>query len=189
MIGNAAVDDVTIQFVTEAGLAAFLIRWFTHSDYSHVDFVLADGRLLGARSDRGVQIRPADYATFTHKLRVTIPIGTEKAQNVYAYALEQIGKPYDMKAIFGFMFNQHWEDDDAWFCSNLVAAAFKKGSFPLLNPLASVKRITPGDILLSPYIEATWRNTQEGRPVGNLMRHVESRSALAETPSQEPPKP
>ncbi len=178
-------DAVTIQFVTEAGLFSFLIRWFTHSDYSHVDFVLADGRLLGARSGGGVQIRAANYARFTHTLRVTIPTGQETAHDVYAYAHEQIGKPYDMKAIFGFMFYQHWEDEDAWFCSNLVAAAFKKAGLPILNPEASVKRITPGDVLLSPYIHALWRNLRGGRPVGAVMPFAESRSPR---PLRAPPR-
>ena len=49
MIDVSKARAVTLQFATESGLSAWAIRWFSHSDYSHIDFVLADGRLLGAR--------------------------------------------------------------------------------------------------------------------------------------------
>ena len=55
------MSKVWLRFVTEKGFTSAAIRWFTWSDWSHVDFVLKDGRFLGARLDGGVQIRPHNY--------------------------------------------------------------------------------------------------------------------------------
>jgi hypothetical protein len=44
---------ITLQFVRGEDLGAKLITWFGHgANFSHVDVVWPDGKLLGARSDR-----------------------------------------------------------------------------------------------------------------------------------------
>jgi uncharacterized protein YycO len=140
---------ITLQLVTSSGWGSALIRWRTWSDYSHVDFVLPDGKLLGARSEGGVQIRPANYENFTKLAQYQI----EAPQAVLDYAQQQIGKPYDMRSIINFGLHRDWREDDSWFCSELVAASFEHGGFPLLNIEESVSRVSPRDITLSPYLK------------------------------------
>ncbi len=152
---------VTLQFSTQRGWASGLIRWFGHGQpYSHVDFVLPGGRLLGSRTDApvsgqtGVQIRPANYAKFSAVLRVSIQ--TPHAAAIYAAARSQIGKPYDRRGIIGFVCGRNWRDTDSWFCSELAAWAFEQGGFwdtKWVVPYMPQK-VDPADLflLLGPYM-------------------------------------
>jgi uncharacterized protein YycO len=140
---------ITLQFVTESGWQSALIRWFTWSDYSHVDFLLADGSLLGARLDGGVKIRPSNYANFKAKGIYQI----EAPGTVLDYAKKQLGKPYDARGILNFgLHRRNWRDESAWFCSELVAAAFEQGGLPIVNT-PDAGRVTPRDLTLSPLLK------------------------------------
>jgi hypothetical protein len=56
---------ITLQFVTSRDPESWAIRTFQRGWCSHVDSVIDDGRLLGARSDGGVQIRQPNDETFS----------------------------------------------------------------------------------------------------------------------------
>lgn len=46
-----------------------------------------------------------------------------------AFLAEQIGRPYDWRAVFGWAgAGRDWRDDYAWFCFELVAGAIEAGS-------------------------------------------------------------
>ena len=139
------MSTITLQFSTNNSIGARLIRWFTWSEYSHVDFVLEDGRLLGAQSD-GVFIRkPNNHYTKVQRVSVEAPA------SVLKHARSQIGKPYDYGGIFGIILRRNWHDPKRWFCSEYVAWAFKEAKAPLLRT-ERANRITPRDLLLSPLL-------------------------------------
>lgn len=95
--------------------------------------------------DGGVQVRPANYAPFTIKQRYQ----ADAPDSVLAYALSQVGKPYDSRGIINFgLHSRSWHDDKAWFCSELVAAAFDQAGVPLVL-VPDNKRVTPRDLTLS----------------------------------------
>ena len=136
---------ITLQFSTKRLPFAWLIRKATWARFSHVDFVLPDGRLLGARGFGGVTIRePGEYSR-CQRFRVAAPV------SVLDIAASQIGKPYDWGAIAGFATRRNWQDPQRWFCSELIAWAFQEAGFPLLRTMDSHK-ISPRDLLLSPYL-------------------------------------
>lgn len=139
---------VTLQFSTEEGLGSHAIRWFTHSDYSHVDVVWpdADGSLYGARFNGGVKLRPADYATFTKRTRVVIPCSESQSKAFYLFLKEQEHKQYDFAAILGFAMARDWRRDDDWFCSELVTAALIEAV--IVRVATPANRITPNDCFL-----------------------------------------
>lgn len=67
---------------------------------------------------------------------------------VLDYALNELGKPYDWKGVLNFITHKrNWQEDDRWFCSELVAYAFKRAGRPIINN--DSYRVTPGDLLLS----------------------------------------
>jgi uncharacterized protein YycO len=67
---------------------------------------------------------------------------------VLAYAVSQLGKKYDWSGVFNFIEpNRNWQEDDSWFCSELVAKAFLEAGTPLIN--APAHRVAPGDLLHS----------------------------------------
>jgi hypothetical protein len=120
---------ITLQFVREAHMASGLIAWFGAGEFSHVDAVFPDGRLLGARhrpiggTEGGVQIRPADYSTFVRRVVMEVPCSDEQEQGFYGYLRNQVGKPYDSSAIWGFVTGRDWRNPERWICSELLPAA------------------------------------------------------------------
>src|SRR5215469_6178327 len=91
---------------------SFLIRLMCHSPFSHVDFVLPNGSLLGASSmgkgspcldgnPDGVAVRPASYEEFGYRRQMILK--TPLAAQIYARALTQLGRPFDNGALKDFI--------------------------------------------------------------------------------------
>jgi uncharacterized protein YycO len=137
---------IILQFTARRKIGSWLIRQFTWSDYSHVDIVLPDGRLLGARLDGGVSIQPPGSFEECVRFEVDAP------NDVIRHVMSQIGKPYDYAAIFGIIFRRNWHNPKKWFCSELVAWAFEEAGHPLLRT-ENFNRVTPRDLLLSPLLK------------------------------------
>ena len=133
------MGKVWLRFVTESGLTSKAIKWFTWSKWSHVDFVLRDGRFLGARLDGGVQIRAHDY--LVPSIFKYAYVEVDDPRRVYGWASSQIGKPYDWRAIVGFLPRKDWHESGHWFCSELVSAALEQSGHPIVD--RSAFRITP----------------------------------------------
>lgn len=141
------MDFVRFQFVRSDDCISDAIAWFSAGKFSHVDIVLDDGTLLGARSSGGVLIRAADYGKWSRRVAIDVPCTALQKQAVTDYARDQLGKPYDRLAIVGFLLGKSWRDTDAWFCSELAAAAGERGGLwpPLYSP---ANRITPAAFAL-----------------------------------------
>jgi hypothetical protein len=122
---------IKLQFVLGAGLSSRAIAWFSAGHFSHVDAVLPDGRLLGARSDvichipPGVQIRPAFYEKWKERVVMCLNVSPEKEKAFTLFLKQQLFKPYDSTAIWGFLAGRDWRDDRKWFCSELQTAALE----------------------------------------------------------------
>lgn len=145
---------VQVQFVRQADPISSGIAWFGGSPFSHVDAVLPDGTLLGARSDRvggkpsGVQIRPPNYEKFAARVRFSVPATDAQAGAFYDFLHKQVGKPYDRSAILGFVTGRNWRHEDQWICSELIARAGEMSTiFPFLYLAAN--KITPGSCALA----------------------------------------
>lgn len=143
------MSTITLQFCASRGLESAVIEWFGHGWTSHVDTVLDDGTLLGARMDGGVAIRQPGYATFSRTERVILPTTAEIAAAYHDFLMGQIGKRYDVEGICAFIVGRNWRDPSRWFCSELVSAGLERaGYFP--SPLSTPSnRITPPDLLLA----------------------------------------
>jgi uncharacterized protein YycO len=122
---------IRLQFVTERAWTSWLIGAFGAGHLSHVDAIMPDGSLLGARYDSiggmppGVQIRPPNYAKFSRRVIAVIPASEAQESAFYAFLHQQLGKPYDWRAIFAFAINRDWRAKDSWICSEFQAAALE----------------------------------------------------------------
>jgi hypothetical protein len=152
------MPDIVLQFSTQDTLGSRAIRLFQHGWATHVDAVMPDGWLLGARhSDpgidntglilkNGVAVRPPSYRKFRRTLVMTLSTSEQIEADFWAFLGLQIGKPYDTTAITAFIFSRDWREDDSWFCSELVMAALEKAGF--VQPLATTaNRVTPEMLL------------------------------------------
>lgn len=157
-------DQIAIQFSTTvdslSNWASVVIRHLCHSAYSHVDFRLRDGTLLGSSDSpkapilsgnpRGVAIRPADYQQYGIKHTATIK--TPRADDIIAMASSQIGKPFDNSGMYGFLSDKpgsrDWRLEDRWICSELCLWSLEMARFFPYNLIPAKNRITPADLLL-----------------------------------------
>lgn len=139
---------IALQFSTEPGLASDMVRLFDHCWCSHVDCLLEDGSLLGARYAGGVQVRQPGYVTFTRTQRVAFEAPDCVWKSYLAFLQAQVGKPYDSEAIAAFALDRDWRATDSWFCSELIVAALEHADYFAFPPFAPSNRITPGDLML-----------------------------------------
>lgn len=147
---------IRIQFVAGTDAGAHLIAWFGGgAPFSHVDSILPDGRLLGSRSDvvggapAGVQIRDPGYVGHNKTLRIDVPADDAMTAAYHGFLASQLGKPYDIEGILGFIAGRNWHDPSAWFCSELAAAGLEAcGLFKWPLAVPSNKITPPGLILV-----------------------------------------
>jgi uncharacterized protein YycO len=139
---------IQLQFVCEDQISSQAIAWFSQGHFSHVDAVMTDGSLLGARNDKvggkppGVQIRPADYVRFSTKVVMIVPATPAQTAAFYGFLGTQVGKPYDSSAIWAFVVNRDWRGPNSWICSELQSAAGEAAGITPKLYLAANK-ITP----------------------------------------------
>lgn len=138
---------VRFQFVRSDDCVSDAIAWFSAGKFSHVDMVLDNGDLLGSRFRGGVLVRKPGYAPWSKCVTIDVPCTALQKAVAVAFAEDQLGKPYDKLAIVGFVVGRSWRDTDAWFCSELAAAAGEKAGLwpPLYSP---ANRITPAAFAL-----------------------------------------
>jgi uncharacterized protein YycO len=145
--------NIVMQFSGNSSLTSRMIQWFGKGKYSHVDTVLVDGMLLGARSTvmsgfpEGVQIRSPDYQVGYTLKRVSIPCTDEQQKSYYDFVLQQVGKAYDKTAIMAFVTGSTRSDSDSWFCSELNTAALQKCGW-LKQLSLPPSKIDPDSLLL-----------------------------------------
>lgn len=141
-------DSITLQFVLGGGIASSTIAWFSQGHFSHVDAVMPDDSLLGARSDvidgipSGVRVRPEKYESWKKVTRFTIPCKPNQYMLWWHFLNRQLKQPYDHLAILAFAVDRDWRDPNSWICSELQSAALEAaGIIPRLYLAAN--KITP----------------------------------------------
>jgi hypothetical protein len=145
-----------LQFVCAADLISEAIAWWGvgPGGVSHVDAVMPDGKLLGAHADRilgiapGVRIRPADYGVWIRRIVVEFhSVSDLQALEWQRWLKAQVGDPYDMGAIRGFLADARLHLRGHWDCSALQTEGIRR--LGLLGPLPYPDwQVTPDALLL-----------------------------------------
>ena len=89
-----------------------------------------------------VRVAPLAKVIAAHSAHIIVDLPCYSPAEVINAARSQIGKPYDLTALFGLLMHRDWQEDDSWFCSELVAWAFSRGGSPLFRREV-MHRITP----------------------------------------------
>lgn len=118
-----------------------IIRWMTGSVWSHAALIADDGRAIEAVWPRVRMTTPAKIAN-SHTAYTFVDIYCQNEQLALDHAFDQIGRPYDITALFGWLTGRDWQEEDSWFCSELVAWAFAQGGSPLFRE-GTLSRVTP----------------------------------------------
>jgi len=104
-----------------AGVYNHLVRWWTRSDFSHVELVLSSGRAWSASfADGGVRNKLIDFDT---KNWILIDLPPELEQGAEAWFRSHCGAKYDLLGNLQFLLAPIPHSKGRWFCSEAVAAA------------------------------------------------------------------
>lgn len=150
-------SGVRLAFYRGLSAASRAIRWQTWSPYSHVAVAFPDGRVVEAWK---TGVRFVDGLSVGHVpgTRVDLfaldPVLTlDQHDRLYAFLSAQAGKPYDWRGVFRFLPRCRIpiRERDAWFCSELVFAAFIVAGYPLLHNVHAWQ-VSPGILAYSPFL-------------------------------------
>jgi hypothetical protein len=92
-------------------------------------------------------------------------IKTDKADAIIAFAMAQIGKPFDNSALYSFWSDaapgeRDWHNPDMWFCAELVVCSIEAAGFWSPVPAQWPKnRISPPDIFMMLLFDPRWINS------------------------------
>lgn len=139
-----------LLFTRRPIIGASFIRAVTWSDWSHVEVVSGPGQLTGAGFPHGVTVeaRDARLALASKAALMTIP--TPNEADGTQFLRDQLGKPYDWLGALGLAFHRDWQEDDAWWCSELAAAAVQAAGMQLFRD-GAIRRVTPQNIWVQNY--------------------------------------
>ena len=136
-----------VLLCTTDKIGSRLIRAVTWSRWSHAA-IIDGGEIIEAVWPR-VRVSSLARAIETHPRWTVIDIPVTDESAAIAAARSQIGKPYDLWGVLGLGLKRQWQDDDAWWCSELIAWAAKQGGTDLFRPDA-LHRITPEHLWMLP---------------------------------------
>ncbi|WP_197329516.1 YiiX/YebB-like N1pC/P60 family cysteine hydrolase [Ralstonia syzygii] len=142
------MSSVQLLFSTTSSPLSWVIRACTWSAWSHVALVDGDQVIesIPGHGVRRVLLTEALRDTSHHEL-VSLP--GRAAMQVLAAAASQIGLPYDYSAVLGIGLHRDWQEEDAWFCSELIAWAFQQAGVPLFRA-DCIRRVTPQHLYMLP---------------------------------------
>ena len=139
---------VKIHFAKSNTIGGWAIRFFTWSEWNHVAIEI-DDIVYDATLDGGVTSNTISHFKNRWGRTEVFEIDLPDVDQTRDFLLQQIGKSYDISAIFGFMFRRDWDSQDRWFCSELVFIALSKGGVNFSQwLLKKSNRITPRDLKL-----------------------------------------
>ncbi len=152
---------IAFQFVQSNDPIGRIIQIYERGPWSHVDCVLPNGDLLGARSDAvggkppGVQIRPPNYEAWPARDLVQLEATDEQLNAWTAFLHSQVGQAYaTADLIMEYLTGRGGGNVNGdWWCSKLAASS-AENSLWLPKPLGqSVNTITPRDwyIVVTPW--------------------------------------
>lgn len=134
------MEHLDVIFARSPKPISWLIRAFTWSRWSHVGVIMPGGMVIESKGGKGV------HAISLHEFKARYPewqkatVPCRDRQLALRFLRSQLGKPYDMTAIYSIALRRDWQETDSWFCSELVAYA--TGLFRQ----DYIKRITPEDL-------------------------------------------
>jgi len=140
------MNAVQLLFSSTCSPLSWLIRICTWSTFSHVALVDGDQVIesMPGFGVRRISLTAALRETSRHE-RVNLPANAPA--QVLAAAASQIGRAYDYNAVLGLSLHRDWQQDNAWFCSELIAWAFQQAGEPLFRA-ECMRRVTPQHIYM-----------------------------------------
>lgn len=139
------MSTIKVLYCRNRHISTPILRTLMWSPWSHQALIMGDElgqHVIDATFMYGVARRSltnilAD-ATESSIREIEVP----RPDRAYAFARRQLGKKYDTLGVLGIGLHRKWQDDDRWFCSELVEAALAAGGCSRFET-RYVNRVTP----------------------------------------------
>lgn len=125
-----------------------LIKWWTRSNYIHVELVLNDSMWLSAVAGKGVRVKKLGplKSNYTYVRLNSVTLTEEQLNSFSKWLAKQNGRRYDFWGIiFSQIFPFRLENPSEGFCSEVVTKALQMLTVPNTSCLQP-NLITPGDL-------------------------------------------
>ena len=134
------------------GFVSRLIRWQTNGQYSHAAIQLPDGQIIEAWH-KPAKVRIRHVLEDWSNVEAFDVEGVTDAQwtDATQWLQKQIGKKYDFGGVLRFVTRWRKEQDEKWFCSELVFAALKHAGVDLLERV-NASQVSPTVLSFSPLL-------------------------------------
>lgn len=142
-----ALDKRKGSIFTKSGLISAIVRWYTKSEYSHIEMIIGDKWIAsGNPAGEGVtikELRPLDYDGWDY---YNIEVDGRKTKKIMKFLESQVGTDYDWAGtFFGGTLDYNIDDKSKWYCSELVAEVLKMYGVKEYQNIQTAK-VTPDDI-------------------------------------------
>ena len=135
------------------GVFSKMIKWQTNGNYSHAAILRPDGRIIEAwHKPAKVRLRGPLQSWKNVEAYDVDGMTDEQWGKAIAWAEKQIGKKYDFGGVFRFVTRWRKEQDEKWFCSELVFQAVKEAGVDLLSRI-QCSQVSPTVLSFSPMLK------------------------------------
>lgn len=135
---------VTVHFCKSDDLGGRILRLFLMSKWNHVAVQIGNAVYESVSGAGVIKRRPADFSKAWDRIS-SVEVYVPSQLAALRFLNDQLGKPYDWKAILAFPFRGSWQDRAGWFCSELVYECLRVGA-ALASDRLPANRITPRDL-------------------------------------------
>ncbi len=114
---------------------SYAIRCQSNSLWSHCAFILPDGRVIESSAMRGGVVLDtlANFQARAKEWAIADYLCNDP-RAAYGFFLSQLGKKYDYTGLVGFALkDRDFEEEDAWFCSEVAETSFIAGATSHFN--------------------------------------------------------
>lgn len=149
------------------------IRTFTRSDYSHAAWVTMTGTVIEAWWPGGVREELDPFSAHTRGTEIDffrLSLTLDKERKVEAFLRENMGGKYDLGGVLRFLTRRRDQNEQAWFCSELIFEACEAAGFRLLN--ADAQLVAPGHLAWSPFVHRVATQVDYAAWRGGVKRHL-----------------
>jgi len=164
--GNTLNLTLTIQLSASNSIISRVTRWVIRGKFGHVDIILSNAPniLIGAHIFGGIKKTKFTENAFSKIKRYEI----EVSQETINWVSEQIGRKYDLWAIFGFIFKIPVFENTASICSEFAFDVLEKSECFNHQVKFQSSKISPRDLNLV-------LQTLEATRCAKLLKHEKSK--------------
>lgn len=138
---------VVVRFTTKGHIGSRIAAKLSQSrEFNHC--MLIDGDMVSeAVTWGGTRYLKTDIAMRGVKKFQDMVVFVPDIEAMRAFLCDQYGKGYDWLGAIGLpiLRSEAWQDDDRWWCSELILAALGAGGNWILDP-GELRRVTPNDL-------------------------------------------